>query len=180
MRVRARLDGPPLTSADQARGERSRSRACSTGRGFVEFTPLGFKGAFDLTVTPLNVRATAVLAVESRDGVTGVLVGIEVEFPVPIPLGNSGLGLYGFLGGVGVNYDATSPFRRAGAGARVARASSWAHRAATSCTRRLGACAGAYAFAAGVLLGTAEGGFIVAPQGHRDHRGARAAADAHR
>ena len=103
VRIRARLDGP---------FELTLTKLAATidvpgtlhGTGSLEFTDLGFKGAFDLTVTPINLRASAVLAVESSGGVTGVLIGAEVEFPVPLLLGNSGLGIYGFLGGVGVNY----------------------------------------------------------------------------
>jgi large repetitive protein len=131
------------------------------GSGYVEITPGGFKGAFDLTVVPLNVRASAALAVETFGGVTGVLIGAEVQFPVPIPLGNSGLGIYGFLGGVGVNYGRLEPTgvqapalrwleaQLAPSRNNVMHPAGWEHRA------------GSYAFAAGLLLGTAEGGFVV-------------------
>ena len=42
------------------------------------------------------------------DGYTGVLVGAEVEFPVPLVLGTSGLGIFGFSGGVAINHTRNS------------------------------------------------------------------------
>lgn len=160
VRVRLRLDAveaPQLTKL----GATIDVPGTLHGTGYVEITPFGFKGAFDLTVNPLNIRASAQLAVETRDGVTGVLVGAEVQFPVPLPLGNSGLALYGFLGGVGVNYARLEqtgvqvpalkwleaqlgPARNS-----VMHPDGWTHDA------------GHYAFAAGLLLGTAEGGFVL-------------------
>ncbi len=132
------------------------------GSGYVEITSAGFKGAFDLTIKPLNVRGSAQLAVETRDGVTGVLVGLEVQFPVPVPLGNSGLALFGLLGGVAVNYarneaGLTPPppalawlTRQLGADRNsVMHPDGWTHTP------------GKYAFAAGLMLGTAEGGFVL-------------------
>ena len=158
-RVRLRLDAsetPQLTKL----GATIDVPGTLHGSGYVEITPFGFKGAFDLTITPLNLRVAAQLAVETRDGVTGVLIGAEVEFPVPLPLGNSGLALFGFLGGVGVNYarkELPGPApalawleQQLGPGrGSVMHPDGWEHRA------------GNYAFAAGVLLGTAEGGFVL-------------------
>jgi hypothetical protein len=158
-RVRLRLDAaetPQLTKL----GASIEVPGTLHGSGYVEITDAGFKGAFDLTIIPLNLRVAAFLAVETRDGVTGVLVGAEVEFPVPLPLGNSGLALYGFLGGVGVNYarkELPGPApalawleQQLGPGrGSVMHPDGWEHRA------------GNYAFAAGVLLGTAEGGFVL-------------------
>ncbi len=131
------------------------------GSGSVELTDAGFKATFDLTIVPLSVRAVATLAIETRNGVTGVLIGIEVEFPVPIPLGNSGLGIYGAMGGIGINYqrleDATATvpalawlMQQFGASRNsVMHPDGWVHSP------------GSYAFAAGILLGTSEGGFVV-------------------
>lgn len=130
------------------------------GAGQVDLTPDGFKGTFDLTVVPLNLRGAATLTVETREGVTGVLIGLEMKFPVPLPLGTSGLGLVGVLGGVGVNY------RRREAGVPVPalrwmegqlaqtppgvmHPAGWEH------------AAGTYAIVAGVLLGTSDGGFVL-------------------
>ncbi|HEY3436718.1 MAG TPA: hypothetical protein VGK35_03410, partial [Actinotalea sp.] len=158
-RVRLRLDAlevPQLT----ALGASIDVPGVLHGSGYVSITPTGFEGAFDVTLTPLNLRISAQLAVGTENGVTGVLVGAEIQFPVPLPLANSGIAIYGFLGGVAVNFA-----RREGTG--QAPALSWLeqqlappresvmHPAGWKLTP------GAYAVAGGILLGTAEGGFIV-------------------
>jgi hypothetical protein len=162
VRVRARIDGPPFDITLTKLVASLEVPGVLHGRGSLEFTPLGFKGAFDLTVVPLNIRATAVLALESRDGVTGVLVGVDVAFPAPLPLGSSGLGIYGFLGGVGSNYARNEAPH---AGSQVP-ALDWL----TAQLSRVGGVMdptgwtltpGSYAFAAGLLLGTVDGGFVV-------------------
>lgn len=159
-RVRLRLDEPAPPQLTKL-GATIDVPGTLHGTGYVEITDAGFKGAFDLTVQPLNIRASAQLAVETRNGVTGVLVGAEVQFPVPLPLGNSGLALYGFLGGVGVNYGRREPTgvqapalkwleaQLAPSRNSVMHPDGWEHRP------------GSYAFAAGLLLGTAEGGFVM-------------------
>ncbi len=160
VRIRARLDGP---------FELTLTKLAATidvpgtlhGTGSLEFTDLGFKGAFDLTVTPINLRASAVLAVESSGGVTGVLIGAEVEFPVPLLLGNSGLGIYGFLGGVGVNYGRDeTPYA-----ARPVPSLDWLtaqlQRGSVMHPDGWSLTPGSYAFAAGMLVGTVDGGFVV-------------------
>lgn len=158
-RVRLRLDqheAPQLTKL----GASLEIPGTLHGRGLVEITDAGFKGSFDLAITPINIRVSATIAVESAGGVTGVLVGAEVEFPVPILLGQSGLGIFGFMGGTGVNYgrdenpSATVPaldwlqaqFARPGG---VMDPGGWE------------LTPGSHAFAAGMLVGTVEGGFIV-------------------
>ncbi len=160
VRVRGRLDGPPLDLQLTKLGATLDIPGVLHGSGWIAITPLGFKGAFDLTIVPVNVRGSAVLAVETENGVTGVLVGLEVEFPVPILLGNSGLGLFGLMGGVGVNYA-----RNEDLSAQVPALDWLQHQ-----FNRTGGVMdpdgwtltpGHYAFAAGVLLGTLEGGFVV-------------------
>ena len=92
-----------------------------------------------------------------------MLIGVEVEFPVPLLLGNSGLGIYGFLGGVGINYarnerptpQARCP-RSTGCQAQLQRGQGVMHPDGLGAHRRA-----RYAFAAGMLLGTVEGGFVV-------------------
>lgn len=160
VRVRARLDGPPLDLQVTKLAATLDVAGVLHGSGSIELTPLGFKGAFDLTVVPVNIRVSAVLAVESDQGVIGVLIGAEVEFPVPILLGNSGLGIYGFLGGVGVNYA-----RKEVPGSAVP-ALDWLQQ---QFPRPGGVMdptgwkltPGAYAFAAGMLVGTVDAGFTI-------------------
>jgi large repetitive protein len=66
-------------------------------------------GAMDLTITPVNVRIAATLAVaqiSAQNGgpATGIQVSLEVDFPVAIPLADSGLGIYGFVGLFAMNF----------------------------------------------------------------------------
>lgn len=161
VRVRLRLDAfetPQLTKL----GATLNLPGAIHGTGYLEITDLGFKGAFDLTFPSVGLRAAATLALESRGGTTGVLVGAEVEFPVPLPLGNSGLGIFGFLGGVGVNY------RRLEQTGVQAAALKWLESQLTE-ARSFNVmhpagwelAPGSFAIAAGVLLGTAEGGFLL-------------------
>ena len=163
-RVRLRLDQaefPQLTKL----GATLDIPGAIHGVGVVEITNLGFKGAFDITITPMNIRAFATLAVESKDGVTGVLIGAEVTFPVPIVLGTSGLGIYGFLGGVGVNYARKEP-----SGVSVP-ALKWLEDQLSPSRNSVmhpdgwELSAGHFAVAAGVLMGTVEGGFVLHMKG---------------
>jgi hypothetical protein len=160
VRVRARVDGPPLDLQLTKFGATLSIPNVLVGSGYLSFTDEGFSGAFDLQIIPLKLRASASLAVGTRNGVTGVLLGVEVEFPVPLVLGSSGLGMYGILAGVGINYgrveDTSAPvpalkwlqdqFARSGG---VMDPQGW------------DLMPGHYAFAAGVLLGTLEGGYVV-------------------
>ena len=67
-------------------------------------------GSLDLTITPVNVRIAATLAIaqiSAADGgpATGVQASLEADFPVAIPLADSGLGIYGFIGLFAMNFD---------------------------------------------------------------------------
>ncbi|ANP51088.1 hypothetical protein J2Z21_009671 [Streptomyces griseochromogenes] len=75
------------------------------GHGYLAIYPDGFAGQLDVALPGLGVRLAAGLSVrhvadprDARRTATAVLVTLEVDFPVPIPLGNSGLGVYGFGG----------------------------------------------------------------------------------
>lgn len=160
VRVRARVDGPPLDLQLTKLGASVTIPNVITGRGYLAFDSTGFSGSFDLQIIPLKLRASATLAVHrSPEGVTGVLLGIEVEFPVPLVLGSSGLGLFGLMAGVGVNMgrvertDVQVPalewLQAQMARGGVMDPDGWSLQP------------GHYAFAAGVLLGTLEGGYVV-------------------
>lgn len=62
----------------------------------------GFEGSFDVTLIPLKLRIAARLGIRpvSRDGrnATAVFLGLVIDLPTPIPLGQSGIGIYGFSG----------------------------------------------------------------------------------
>ena len=107
-RVRMPLDpvGPPELTAFAAGVD---VPGALRGRGYLELNEIEIKGQIDLTIVPVQVRIAAGVAVANippaQGGpATGVIVTLEVEFPVAIPLGNSGLGIYGFLGLFAMNY----------------------------------------------------------------------------
>lgn len=164
VRVRVRLDGPPLDLQITKLRASIEIPGTLHGSGSLEFTEFGFRGAFDLTVTPVNIRVAAVLAVE-RDparGVTGVLVGGRVEFPVPILLGSSGLGIYGFMGGVGINYRRDeSPFAGSLTPALDWVMAQYPRTGQVMAPEGWTLEPGAFAFAAGLAVGTVDGGFTV-------------------
>ena len=78
------------------------------GNGYLAIDE-GVAGQIDLTLVPLNLRISAALAIQSiseQEGgpATAVYVSIEVILPVGIPLGASGLGIFGFRGIFGMHY----------------------------------------------------------------------------
>jgi hypothetical protein len=83
------------------------------GRGYMEMNENEIKGQIDLSIVPVSVRVAAGVGVaninEGGRKATGVIVALEVEFPVGIPLGNSGLGIYGFLGLFAMHYTRKEP-----------------------------------------------------------------------
>lgn len=100
-RVQQRFDDPlqPPTILPAAIGINIPSTV--TGSGALDLRDQ-IKGKLDVTVIPARLRiAASVLIQDVTEGdrtATGVLVGLQVEFPNPIPLFGSGLGLYGILG----------------------------------------------------------------------------------
>ncbi|HYO83934.1 MAG TPA: hypothetical protein VES20_21200 [Bryobacteraceae bacterium] len=73
------------------------------GRGYVETGQGKFLGQIDITIVPVSVRIAAGVGIEQIPAInggpaTGVIVTLDVSFPVAIPLGASGLGIYGFIG----------------------------------------------------------------------------------
>ena len=83
------------------------------GRGYMEMNENEIKGQIDVTIVPVQVRIAAGVGVanlnENGRKATAVIVTLEVEFPVAIPLGNSGLGIYGFLGLFAMHYTRKEP-----------------------------------------------------------------------
>ncbi len=99
------------------------------------------------------------MSVEHVGEAVGVKLDFDVGLPVPIPLANSGLGLYGFLGLLGVNF------------ARDTRPSEsaleWLVRVDGDATKPTGWAAreGAWAFGVGAVIGTLEGGVLMNAKG---------------
>lgn len=111
-RVRMTFDplGPPELTAFAAGID---VPGALTGHGYLEMNENEIKGGIDLTIVPVKVRVAAGVGVaninENGRKATGVIVALEVEFPVAIPLGNSGLGIYGFLGLFAMHYSRKEP-----------------------------------------------------------------------
>ena len=161
-RVRVRLDEP---SSPELTGLGATIDIPGVLRGSGELSITddanGFRisGRLDVSLS-MGIRGAATVTVRKQGGDTGVLVGLELSFPTAMPLASTGLGIYGFLGGLAVNHDrvedttakvpALKWFRdQMGRSDGIFHADGW----------RLEP--GNHAFAAGVLLGTMEGGFIL-------------------
>ena len=64
----------------------------------------GFSAALRVELTPLNLTAGAGLTVErTREGARSILATLAVGLPAPVPLANSGLGLFGIEAILGLN-----------------------------------------------------------------------------
>ena len=66
-------------------------------------------GQIDITLRPINLRIAAALEIatippEAGGPATGVYVGLNVVLPAGIPLGPSGIGIFGFRGIFGMHY----------------------------------------------------------------------------
>lgn len=145
-----------------------------TARGSFDVDDDGLRGELDLTVQPLDLRGRALVVVRENEGVSGVLVDAGLSFRPPITLGPSGLGIFGFTGGVATNYRR----RPATPTGLESEPLAWFAQQLTTdgaaddpprgvMAREDGwqPAAGAAAFAAGILLGTVEGGYTLNLQG---------------
>ncbi|MEU6076034.1 hypothetical protein [Micromonospora sp. NPDC047074] len=77
------------------------------GSGYLAIFDDGFAGQLDVSLPGLGIRVAAGLSVRhvpsapvppGAKEATAILLTLEVDFPVPIALGSSGLGIYGFGG----------------------------------------------------------------------------------
>ncbi|MBG6191387.1 hypothetical protein IWX64_002347 [Arthrobacter sp. CAN_A212] len=108
-RARLRVAFEPFTFAITAFGASIDIPGALAGKGYLELSQTEVKGQLDLTLVPVSVRiaagvGVANISVEEGGPATGVIVTLEVEFPVAIPLGQSGIGIYGFMGLFAMNY----------------------------------------------------------------------------
>ena len=76
-------------------------------------------GSIDLTLVPLKLRIAADVVVDhvtqTPREATAIYASMSVDFPSPIILGNSGMGLFGFAGLFGMNYERKIPSESIGA-----------------------------------------------------------------
>jgi hypothetical protein len=130
----------------------------------------GIEGAFDITLVPVKLRIAASFGVRPiTDGTrnaTAVFLGLIIDLPAPIPLGQSGIGIYGFSGLFAMHYkrlendpdptDATGPaiLWLVDAGGEPAKLFN-------NGKTLWGPEFDRWSFGVGVMLGTMEGGFLV-------------------
>ncbi|WP_194397151.1 hypothetical protein [Microbacterium atlanticum] len=132
------------------------------GTGFVAISEDAISGGFDVSVTSVGIRIAATLTIHpdpSGGPAIGILFGAAVEFPAPILLGASGLGIYGFLGGMGINfartYDETAELPALDWAITHLRDDDLFTPAAWHYAKD------AYSFGAGLVLGTVDAGFTL-------------------
>lgn len=131
-----------------------------TGSGKVALNTSQEDAGIDLllaaSIIPVNVGALAAFSTGEEHGVRRVQFAFGVDLPGPIPLGPTGLGLYGVLGAFGANV-ALPPLGDVDPLRELRRWKPW---------DRLATSAGNMTVGAGVIVGTAiDGGFIVSSRG---------------
>jgi hypothetical protein len=80
------------------------------GSGSLALQSAGFAASLSLEITPFQLAAKAALQTETNDNphFVSTIADVEVDFPVPIPIANSGFGLMSVGGQVGVRRKAVS------------------------------------------------------------------------
>ena len=139
-----------------------------SGGGYLQFlSDGGLSGGLDFSLAPpLGIRGSGALRLDkahdnaTNEDLTAVLAGLDVEWPIPIPLVNSGLGMFGILGMFAMHMEPNrSPSQDA---------LDWfvntAHGNAAKSTAWQGV-AHQWGFGAGMVIGTVEGGFLIHAKG---------------
>jgi len=94
--IRATLDGQGRLSGELRGLDASLSLASViTGEGAVQLTDQGFRAALEAAIVPLGLGARADVETDAEM----VKLSLGVDLPGPLPLGSSGLAIYG-IGGV--------------------------------------------------------------------------------
>jgi hypothetical protein len=136
------------------------------GSGSVDIDSGGFQGTIDVTLVPLKLRMAASVGVEHisqppREA-TAFFLGLELDFPEPIIVGASGLGLFGLFGLFGLNYtrvlDPTSPGDPVGPDLRwLMKTGGAPYKLENEGVQLWRPALDTWAFGVGVLLGTVDG-----------------------
>ncbi len=161
--VRVPLDAPAAPTLT-ALGAHLNAGAVQ-GSGYLQILPSGLAGHLDASLAPpLGLRASADLrlarAHDAGTDLTLVLAGLAVDWPIPIPLANSGLGLFGILGLFGMHVERD---QAPGQGAL-----DWlVNRAAGNAAdpRAWRTAAHHWALGVGAVIGTVEWGFLIHAKG---------------
>lgn len=139
------------------------------GGGRIHMLEDGFEGSLDLTLVPIKVRIAAGLGVRqltaNNKTATAVIVTLGIEFPSPIVLGATGLGIFGFSGLFAMHYKRLEePADPANA---VGPALGWLQKAKgdpAQLANENGALWGPemdrWSFGVGAVLGSLDGGFL--------------------
>jgi hypothetical protein len=172
-RVRVYLDEPRLPELT-AFGASIDVPGAIAGKGYLEMSagdePGTSKigGQIDVTIRPVGLRVAAAFEIaDVKDGdktVTAVYVGLNVVLPVGIPLGSSGLGLFGFRGIFGMHYQRNTDLGNSAAAPalRWLEASGGQPHLLKHNNQVLWKPkANEWAFGVGALLGTMEGGILM-------------------
>jgi hypothetical protein len=151
----------------------------------------GFEGTLDVTLVPSKLRICASLGVQDvqKDGrrAIAVFAGLIVDFPAPLPLGQSGIGLYGLSGLFAMHYKRLEPVPPPGSavgpallwladvakgepakllrGAEVVEPPYVIINADGGTVSTWGPEIDAWSFGVGAVLGTMEGGFVAQLRG---------------
>ena len=178
--VRVYLDDPTRPPELTALGLSVDIAGALVGSGFAQIAhstdPAGHPvatigGQIDVTLRPIDLRIAAAVEIATitlpgGGTATGVYVGLDIVLPVGIPLGTSGLGIFGFRGIFGMHYDRSTQWDTPG---QPSSALVWLEHADGE-PNKLANKQGEklwvpyldhWAFGAGILIGTMEGGFIL-------------------
>ena len=141
-----------------------------SGNGSVEGTSGGFQGYVDVTLVPVKLRIAASVGIkpvsENGRNATAVFLALEVDLPAAIPLGGSGLGIYGFLGLFAMHYQRLEQPQQDG---QLPPALKWFYdppiQGNVINIQGWGPKLDKWSFGLGVILGTMEGGFVLNMKG---------------
>ena len=178
--VRVYLDDPSRPPELTALGVSVDIAGALVGSGFAEVThgtdgqgnPVAtIGGQLDLTLRPISLRVAAAVAISTiqvggGQTATGVYVGLDIVLPAAIPLGTSGLGIFGLRGIFGMHYDRSPAWDKPGQPASVLVWLENAYGEPQDLDNKNNEplwvpYLGHWAFGAGILIGTLEGGFIL-------------------
>jgi hypothetical protein len=175
-RVRVPVDppGPPTLLPTGVKVDLS---SVLVGEGSLDIGEKRLAGSLDVTLVQLKLRIAAALAVETETQestgrtLTAVFASLIVEFPSPIVLGASGLGIFGLSGLFSMHYKRIEDEPRPGDSAGPALR--WLIKAGGEPTRRetvsgeklWDLAPDRWSFGVGLVLGTLEGGSLVNMRG---------------
>lgn len=169
VRVRVPIDPPGLPTIIPT-GISVNIPGTLVGSGFLDIRDSGFTGSLDVTLVPIKLRVQASVGLENLEvgarRITAFFLGLGVEFPAPIPLASSGLGIYGFLGLFGMHYKRdedvpVNPNLPVALDWFYNKAKGEPHLIAVDGRRTWVASPDRWSFGVGMVLGTMEGAFVL-------------------